>query len=142
MGKDLYKIPGISRNAGDQEIRAAYLTLAKKFHPDIGAGSSEEKFLEIQDAYETLADPARRAAYDWELRQTVSGSVPVKRAWPPGRQQSVGRKDRDHLDLSDIFTRPHAEPPRTGPLVRLAADHAHLRAFRHNRLVIGASPNS
>lgn len=110
MGKDLYKILGISRSADDKEIRAAYRALAKRYHPDTGAGSSEEKFREIQDAYEGLGDPARRAAYDRESRWGVHISTPTEHVWRSKWQEHKPRGDPSHLDLSDIFPRPRAEP--------------------------------
>jgi len=63
-----YVILGIPVNADDASIRHAFRMLARRFHPDAGAGSSAEKFHWILEAYETLRDPARRAAYDRSLR--------------------------------------------------------------------------
>ena len=50
MSKDLYKILGIPQTATEKDIRAAYRTLPKKYHPDAGAGSLEDRFREIQCA--------------------------------------------------------------------------------------------
>src|SRR4030042_2945656 len=82
MSKDLYKILGIPQTATDKDIRAAYRTLAKKYHPDTGAGSSEDRFREIQDAYETLGSPARRADYD---RKSVLSEYPTNQRAPSPR---------------------------------------------------------
>jgi molecular chaperone DnaJ len=64
--RDFYEVLGVSRDAGDEEIKKAYRQLAVKFHPDKNQGdkSAEEKFKEIGAAYEALSDPQRRAAYD------------------------------------------------------------------------------
>lgn len=64
--QDYYRILGVSRNAGEREIKKAYKRLAIKFHPDRNPGSSfaEEKFKEIKEAYDVLIDPQKRAAYD------------------------------------------------------------------------------
>ncbi len=63
--KDYYQIMGVAREAGQDEIKRAYRRLARKFHPDVSKeANAEEKFKEVQEAYEVLKDPQRRAAYD------------------------------------------------------------------------------
>jgi len=59
---DLYEVLGVARDAGQDEIKSAYRAAAKKFHPD--AEGNSYFFRLIQQAYETLSDPARRADYD------------------------------------------------------------------------------
>ncbi|KAI5286466.1 DnaJ sub C member 7, partial [Ascosphaera acerosa] len=63
--KDYYKILGVDKGAGDAEIKKAYRKLAVKHHPDKNLGSEEgdAMFKEIGEAYETLSDPQKRAAY-------------------------------------------------------------------------------
>jgi DnaJ-class molecular chaperone len=63
-----YMILGVPLDANDESIRHAFRVLARRFHPDAGVGSSAEKFHRIFEAYETLRNPARRAAYDRSLR--------------------------------------------------------------------------
>ena len=63
--KDYYKELGIPRNALKSEIKSAYRLLAKKYHPD--TGGSNEKFLAIQLAWETLSDPQKKLMYDKNL---------------------------------------------------------------------------
>jgi len=68
MPRDYYVILGISRGADQKKIQKAYRTIVKKFHPDAtGTKESSEKFLEVKEAYETLADEVRRKEYDEEL---------------------------------------------------------------------------
>lgn len=66
MVKDYYEILGVHRDADPGEIKRAYRAAAKRRHPDISSESGE-KFKELQEAYETLSDPVRRADYDREL---------------------------------------------------------------------------
>ncbi len=63
---DYYEALGVRRNAPVKEIRAAYRKLARKYHPDLNPGdkSAEEKFKQIQEAYEVLSDPKKRQMYD------------------------------------------------------------------------------
>lgn len=63
MGKDYYRILGISKGASDDEIKKAFRALAHKYHPD-KEGGSEAKFKEINEAYQVLSDPKKRAQYD------------------------------------------------------------------------------
>ena len=64
--RDYYEILGLSRGASEQDIKSAFRRLAKDCHPDRNGGdkSSEAKFKELNEAYEALRDPQKRAAYD------------------------------------------------------------------------------
>lgn len=64
--KDYYKILGVDRNASQEDIKAAYRKLARKYHPDLNKGNKEyeAKLKEINEAYEVLGDPQKRARYD------------------------------------------------------------------------------
>lgn len=63
--RDYYEVLGIEKNASESEIKRAYRALAKKYHPDMNkAADAVDKFKEVQEAYEILSDPQKRANYD------------------------------------------------------------------------------
>lgn len=64
--KDYYEVLGVSKSATNNDIKKAYKKLAKKYHPDLNQGdkSAEEKFKEINEAYEVLGDEGKRKKYD------------------------------------------------------------------------------
>lgn len=64
--KDYYEILGVKKDASQEEIKKAYRRLARKYHPDVNPNdkTAEQKFKEINEAYEVLGDPKKRAEYD------------------------------------------------------------------------------
>lgn len=77
MGKDYYKILGIPKNAGDDEIKKAYRQLALRYHPDKNKSpGAEERFKEVAEAYEVLSDKKKRDIYDSFGEEGLKGGVP------------------------------------------------------------------
>jgi curved DNA-binding protein len=81
--KDYYDVLGVSRSASDAEIKKAFRTLARKYHPDVAKdkATAEEKFKEINEANEVLSDPVKRRKYD-ELGE--NWNHPERAAQPQG----------------------------------------------------------
>jgi len=97
--KDYYEILGLEPSAGEAEIKSAYRRLARKFHPDVSKeAGAEEKFKSVNEAYEALRDPQKRAAYD-QLR--TRGYRPGDEVQaPPG---GFGQGGPEGFDFDEIF---------------------------------------
>ncbi len=89
--KDYYQSLGVARGAGEAEIKKAFRKLAREFHPDVAKDKkkAEEKFKEINEAYEVLGDPAKRKKYD-ELGANWQTGAEFRP--PPGWQQPGGAR--------------------------------------------------
>ena len=105
---DYYKILGVERNATEQEIKKAYRKLALKYHPDRNPGKkdAEEKFKEINEAYQVLSDPQKRARYD-QLGESYSryqqnGGAPGGFPWEEWVNQAQGNPGGVRVEYGDI----------------------------------------
>ncbi len=110
--KDYYKVLGVSRDADEKEIKKAFRKLARKYHPDLNQGdkASEEKFKEINEAYEVLSDPEKRQKYNqfgtyWRQYQRAGGT-PDDFNWKNWKSQPGGQytyRTASPEDFEQIF---------------------------------------
>jgi curved DNA-binding protein len=104
--KDYYEVVGVPRSASQDEIKRAYRKLARKYHPDVSKEKdAEEKFKELQEAYEVLKDPEKRAAYDqlganWKQGQDFRPPPD----WGKGFEFSRGAGRAGPGEFSDFFS--------------------------------------
>lgn len=84
MARDYYEILNVPRDASLEDIKAAYRRLAREYHPDVRKDDprAEERFKEINEAYQVLSDPERRAEYDRATRRAAPAPGPVDFASP------------------------------------------------------------
>lgn len=111
--RDYYQRLGVARDASDADIAKAYRKLAHRYHPDVSKEpDAEEQFKEVAEAYKTLKDPEKRAAYD-QLGQHKPGDEIHP---PPGWQQEYGQAPfaTDEIDLSELFAGLRAGGHRPG----------------------------
>jgi DnaJ-class molecular chaperone len=88
---DWYQILGVSPDASLEEIRSAYRSLARRYHPDTGEGGGDAaRFQLVQQAWEVLSDPARRAEYERRRRKARSWRVVGISPIEPGRWMGGG----------------------------------------------------
>lgn len=97
--RDYYQVLGVAKTASDDGIKSAFRKLARKYHPDVNPGdkSAEDKFKEINEAYEVLSDPAKRQRYDqlgpdWKAGEEFRP--------PPGWEGAQGGV---YTDFGDLF---------------------------------------
>src|SRR5689334_24537190 len=101
--KDYYKTLGVERSASAADIKKAYRKLAHKFHPDISKETNaKEKFQEVGEAYETLKDPEKRAAYD-ELGNAYQPGQDFRPPPDWGAAHGGAQSAFDEMDLADLF---------------------------------------
>ena len=96
--RDYYEVLGLSKGASEDDIKKAYRKLAKQYHPDVNkAADAEAKFKEINEAYEVLSDPQKKATYDQFGHAGMDGA-----GFNQGFSGGFGGMNMD--DLGDIFS--------------------------------------
>jgi curved DNA-binding protein len=108
--KDYYQVLGVSRAASPEEVRSAYRKLAMKYHPDRNPGDTqaEERFKDVNEAYQVLSDAQKRARYDqlgsayhdWQRRGGAPGGFNWEE-WSAGGSPFGGQGQQ--VDLNDLF---------------------------------------
>jgi molecular chaperone DnaJ len=95
--RDYYEVLGLKRNAGEQDIKNAFRKLAKEYHPDCNPGDveAEMRFKEVNEAYEVLKDPRKRAAFDRYGHAAFEGGQGAQGAYGFGADFSAS--------MSEIF---------------------------------------
>lgn len=134
--KDYYKILGVERGAEQDAIKRSYRKLARKYHPDVSKEpDAEAKFKELNEAYEVLKDPEKRAAYDqlgsnWQAGQDFRP--------PPGWDQGFefhggGYTQVDPEQFSEFFESLFGRGGFSGSQFTGGQQHFHGRGGRHSR---------
>ena len=156
-GKDYYEVLGVSRKASDKEVKQAYRRLARKYHPDVNPGdkSAEERFKEINNAYEVLSDADKRQKYDrfgqnWQYAKQFAGQSGPYGGFPgfqgrPGQDVNFEFVDLGDMgDLGDLFgaftrsagARTRTRRPRRGQNVEYAAEITLEEAYSGSTRVV------
>jgi molecular chaperone DnaJ len=113
-GEDYYETLGISRNADDAEIKKAYRSLARKFHPDICKDhGAEDKFKKINEAYSVLSDEQKKRQYDNMGHETYTNAS--KGSYTGGGGAGSGGFSADFSGFGDIFDFFGGGQRRSGP---------------------------
>lgn len=100
--KDYYEVLGVPRTASEKDIRQAYRRLARKYHPDVNPGNKamEEKFKELQEAYDVLSDKEKRQLYDrFGQNWKYAGKAPPSGPGPTGGYRRPPMTEEFEYDL-------------------------------------------
>jgi curved DNA-binding protein len=133
--KDYYKVMGVPRDATEAQIKQAYRKLARKYHPDVSKEkNAEAKFKDVQEAYEVLKDPEKRASYDQLGRDYRPGQ---QFRPPPDWEQHFGRSGTHRFSdlngFSDFFStlfggasteNPHVQPEQEAGRLEISVEEA------------------
>ncbi|NOZ68144.1 MAG: molecular chaperone DnaJ [Deferribacteres bacterium] len=127
--KDYYEVLGVKNDASTDEIKKAYRRLARKYHPDLNPGdkAAEKKFKEINEAYEVLSDPKKRAEYDRFGKAAFEGAQGFEGFTARDFGAGFGGVEDIFSDLFGQFR--HREAPLKGPDLETRLDISLEEAF-------------
>ncbi|MSR70204.1 MAG: J domain-containing protein [Phycisphaerales bacterium] len=137
MARDYYEVLGVARTATGDEIRRAHRKLAKELHPDKNkSADAPQKFSEVQEAYDTLSDAAKRGQYD-QFGQAGAGSNPFAGGRQPrggAAWQNVGQEDLEEMlgglgGIGDFFRGGQPSRTRGGRAPAQAGQNAELEVL-------------
>lgn len=96
---DYYKILNVGKEASEEQIKSAYRSLSKKYHPDVNPGNveAEQRFKEISEAYAVLGDQAKRQTYD---KESTAGEVKGGKA--AGKKEKSPTQNQGGFDYQDM----------------------------------------
>jgi curved DNA-binding protein len=150
--KDYYAALGVPRDAGEDDIKKAYRKLARQYHPDVSkTPDAETKFKEIGEAYATLKDPEKRAAYDQLGQRGAGEEFAPPPQWQHAYAQDVhGFDDIDIADLLDALGRGRRSQRGAMPVpgedyeatARVSLEDAHRGATLHLNLQQDGAPRT
>jgi len=111
--KDYYQFLGVNKDASADEIKSAYRKLSKKFHPDVNYGDKffEERFKEIQEAYEVLSNPIRKGTYDTRCGFTSVNQNREQQSKPQA-EPSFNQSSPPPKQPNNVHQEPIPKPPK------------------------------
>lgn len=111
---DLYEVLGITRHATEEDIKASYRKLAKKYHPDAHPGDREceKRFQAISEAYSILGNPEKKKKYDMDFGESKSNAKTAEKAGQKSRQTEPTETDFENIHKT--FERFFGFNPNTG----------------------------
>src|SRR5882672_12857166 len=106
---EYYELLGVGRKATTKDIRAAFRKLARKYHPDLNPGdkAAEDRFKQLQEAYDVLSDPKKRQMYDQQGFYSDSGFAAGAGGGPQNQGPGMGFSG---FDFTDYFSQAGQRP--------------------------------
>lgn len=125
MKKDFYKILGVNQGADPATIKKAYRRAAKRYHPDVSP-KDEQRFKEVQEAYETLSDPQKKVLYDQEFLEKPVSKPPIYSFRKSSRFNFFDEINQffGWDDLSELFGEAQESPPALSAEIALSPEEA------------------